>query len=452
MDTLTNTIDTFRERVNPTPDEKAALIATFNDIRDQAAAQLKKRDLDADIVQCGSTARGTYVTGDKDIDIFVCFSPSDLTTNELEETIIDIGNDVFENPTVDYAAHPYVKTVYDGFDIDLVPCYAVESAENIKSAVDRSPFHTKYLRERLTDDLAEDVRVAKHFLKTIDLYGSDDTTEGFSGYLTELMVIEAGGFVNFLEMVVDWEPPVFFDPEQHSTESFDDSLVVIDPVDPSRNVAAIVSRRQVARLQHYARAFLDTETEECLKHETPSLSPLNLHDQLCARGTSLLAVTFSRPVENKETLVPQLKRSLNGLTDLLDRHEFTVLRSTWFFSDSEAVLFAETTPQKHSNTTLREGPPVENTTAATNFLDVHTDKTVHITDNGTYAVEVEREHTTPKALVEDTLITYAKHGKAVGETLKNNFTVIDIAQKTPGSTELLNTYTQELTTFLHPRT
>ena len=134
-------------------------------------------------------------------------------------------------------------------------CYAVESAADIRSAVDRTPFHTGYLEGRV-EPVADDVRLAKAFLDGVGAYGSDLRTRGFSGYLTELLVLEYGGFRPLLEAAADWSPPVRLDPEDHAEASFEDPLAVVDPTDPERNVAAVCSARNVGRLLHYARDLL----------------------------------------------------------------------------------------------------------------------------------------------------------------------------------------------------
>ncbi|OYR83860.1 tRNA CCA-pyrophosphorylase, partial [Halorubrum sp. E3] len=171
--------------------------------------------VEADVVQVGSTARGTWVAGDRDIDLFVRFD-EDLDRAELEEYGLDVGHAVLPDGHEEFAEHPYVKGSYEGFDVDLVPCHDVERAAKLVSAVDRTPFHDAYLSARLDDDLAGDVVLAKAFLKGIGAYGSDLRTEGFSGYLTELLVLELGGFVPLVESARSWHPPVEFDPEGHA--------------------------------------------------------------------------------------------------------------------------------------------------------------------------------------------------------------------------------------------
>ncbi len=127
-------------------------------------------------------------------------------------------------------------------DVDLVPCYHVDSATRIQSAVDRTPFHTRYITDRI-NGLIDDVLLLKQFTKAGGIYGSDQMTEGFSGYLCELLILYYGGFTPLIRAAATWRPGLVIDIENHVAKKFDEPLVVIDPVDPKRNVAAAVSLR-----------------------------------------------------------------------------------------------------------------------------------------------------------------------------------------------------------------
>ena len=241
-------LEPVRDRVVPDEAERAALESVVAELTDRAEAAIEELPVEADTRLVGSTARGTWLAGDRDVDLFVQFPP-DLPQEDLERYGLTVGHEVLPAGHEEFAEHPYVKGEFRGFDVDCVPCYAVESAADIRSAVDRTPFHTAYLEGRI-EPLAGDVRLTKAFLDGVGAYGSDLRTRGFSGYLTELLVLEYGGFQPLLEAAADWSPPVRLDPESHAEASFEDPLVVVDPTDPERNVAAVCSARNVGRLLH----------------------------------------------------------------------------------------------------------------------------------------------------------------------------------------------------------
>ncbi|QLC33632.1 CCA tRNA nucleotidyltransferase [Halarchaeum sp. CBA1220] len=413
---MTETADVLaavRERVDPTPAERERLAETAARLVERAEDAIAELSVDADVVRVGSTARGTWVRGDRDIDVFVRFPPA-LERAELERYGLHVGNDVLPEGHEEYAEHPYVKGEFEGYDVDLVPCYDVDSARDIRSAVDRTPFHTEYLEARLTDALAADVRVFKQFLKGIGAYGSDLKTRGFSGYLSELLVVEYGGFEAVMEAAADaWQPPVRLDPEDHAAASFDDPLVVIDPTDPERNVAAVVSAANVARLQHYARRFREDPREAYFFPEPRDpLDAAAVRERLAERGTHALAVRFDDDallglVEDQR--YPQLRRSLDGLVRGLENHGFEVLRGDAWSAET-AVLVCELSVAELPDVERHRGPPVHVGEHAAGFYGKYADDpdvAGPYIDGGRYVVERERDVTTAREFAERKLASVA---------------------------------------------
>jgi tRNA nucleotidyltransferase (CCA-adding enzyme) len=402
MTDLDSVLATVRDRVDPSPEERNRLEEVVERLTERVRAALGDLPVEARVLQVGSTARGTWLAGDRDIDLFVSF-PTDLDRERLEQYGLEIGHAALPDGHEEYAEHPYVKGEFEGFDVDLVPCYDVESAAGIRSAVDRTPFHNAYLRERLTDDLAADARLFKAFLKGIGAYGSNLKTRGFSGYLTELLVLEYGGFEAVVEAAADWQPPVRLDPESHGEAEFDDPLVVIDPTDPDRNVAAVLSAENVARLQHYARGLLERPRVELFEPREPTpLSPAAVRDHLDRRETTPVAIVFDAPDVVDDQLYPQLRRSLDGVESELERRGFSALRSTAFAAD-RAALFLELAVAELPAIERHEGPPVHVRSHAEGFFDAYEgDQGVYgpFLDGDRYVVERERDYASAVALLE----------------------------------------------------
>jgi tRNA nucleotidyltransferase (CCA-adding enzyme) len=418
-DALDAVLTSVSERVTPDADERERLRAVAAALTDRAEAAIDDLPVDADTVQVGSSARSTWLAGDRDIDLFVRF-PTALDREELERYGLEIGHAVLPDGHEEYAEHPYVKGEYEGFDVDLVPCYDVDSATEIRSAVDRTPFHDAYLQARFTPELAEDARLLKRFMKGVGVYGSDLRTEGFSGYLVELLILEHGGFVPLVEAAAEWHPPVRFDlrgdggpaevpPEVAEAADFDDPLVFIDPTDPDRNVAAVLSAANLARFQHYCRALL-ADPRESLFFPEPR-DPIDadgVREHLDRRGSHAVAVAFETPDLVEDQLYPQLQRSLSGVVGELDRRGFDVLRGETVASgvgegeSGRSVLFVETSVDELPAVARHEGPPVHVGEHAKSFYDAYAaDETVYgpFVEGGRYVVERERDHRTPEAFL-----------------------------------------------------
>ena len=71
-----------------------------------------------------------------------------------------------------YSEHPYVEAFVDTIRINVVPCYDVERG-NWKSAADRSPFHTEFIKESFDEEKRLETRLLKKFMKTIGVYGAE---------------------------------------------------------------------------------------------------------------------------------------------------------------------------------------------------------------------------------------------------------------------------------------
>lgn len=414
-----------RESVDPAPDEQERMEQVVTALIERAEAVIEELPVEADVVRVGSTARDTWISGDRDIDLFVRFPPS-IDRAELEEYGLEVGHEVLPDGNEEYAEHPYVKSTVDSFDIDLVPCYDVDDPGDIKSAVDRTPFHAQYINERLDAELARDVRLTKQFFSGIGVYGSDLRTRGFSGYLTELLVLEYGGFRALIEAAAEWHPPVELDPEEHGEETFDDPLTVIDPTDPNRNVAAVLSAENVARLQHYARKLLDDPSTDLFTPIEPDpLDEAALVVHLQNRRTTPVAIRFDVPDIVDDQLYPQLRRSESGIVEELDRRGFDICRSRAFAHET-AVLFVELAVTRRPAIERHIGPPVHVRSHAEGFFEKYdgTDAYGPFLDGDRYVVERAREYTTAAAFLNSEDIFTVALGTHIEQALEDGYDVL----------------------------
>jgi hypothetical protein len=184
------------EKVSPSDEEAEESLDMFSRIQGFIEEEFGR---EAELM--GSTAKGTFMAGDKDLDIFVFFEP-EVARETLEEEGLAIGEAVFEHFDgqyhVEYAEHPYTKGTINGFEVEIVPAYAIDDPNDIKSAVDRTPFHTRWVNEALDKAQRKEVVMLKAFLKAQGLYGSSLDTERFSGYLREILIAEYGSFTDLL--------------------------------------------------------------------------------------------------------------------------------------------------------------------------------------------------------------------------------------------------------------
>ncbi len=141
---------------SPTDDERAQLQRVADAVMADAEAAIADLPVEAEVVQVGSTARGTWTAGDRDVDVFVCFPTSTTASAGGVRT----GHRERRPPEghEEYAEHPYVVGEFDGFDVDLVPCFdrrdATKSSRRWPDAVNH-PNHQRRQQRVEEDDECE---------------------------------------------------------------------------------------------------------------------------------------------------------------------------------------------------------------------------------------------------------------------------------------------------------
>ncbi len=356
-------LDSVVERITPSEEEHEE----EQRIVEEVSKLLSEHDVAPVLV--GSLAKGTDLRGNKDIDLFIQF-PQDVDRETLEKRGLKIGKDVFRKLGVeyeiDYAEHPYVKGSYKGHDIEVVPCYC---GKEILSSVDRTPFHNEYVKARLAEKpLNGDIRLLKQFMQGIDVYGAEARVEGFSGYLVELLVIHYGSFHAALEAAVDWTIPEVIDPEglwedPAALPKFftDANLIVVDPVDRSRNVAAAVSPECLSKFIVKASEFIDGPSEDFFFPPEKPMRPMEeLRSAAEERGTRFYALVFRHGKLNANTLYAQLRKTSRHVKTELEAEEFRVFRESFWTNEADiSVVLLELEVWMLPELVHHLGPPVD---------------------------------------------------------------------------------------------
>lgn len=416
--------DEVLERIRPTPEERAYIRAIG-----QRLIEAVERSGMAKAMMVGSVARDTFVRGDRDLDVFMLFDP-DLSREDLQEQGLSLARRIAEEFGATwrekYAEHPYLNATIDSLDIDLVPCYAVASATEIKSAVDRTPFHTRYIRSHI-GAYADDVLLLKQFAKAGGVYGSDHMTEGFSGYLCEILTIYYGGFDALIEAAARWRPGETIDIERHGRKQFEDPLVVIDPVDPERNVAAALSLSRMFEFVELARGYLaEPSLAFFCRSPSPPLTREVFSRLLSARGTHLFSMTFSTPDYTPDTVVPQLRKSAESVRELLERSGFVANRIDVCMAKDRCMLLFELMNSEVPAMRRHIGPPLSSRENAEKFLAKYVREDVFAgpyVEDGRYVVEVPRPFTRAVDLLRSKTLFEVALGKHVRRSMKQGWTV-----------------------------
>ena len=298
----------------------------------------------SDIVLGGSVAKGTWLKDSADIDIFIKLE-SDSTRKDLENSL-EIGKKTLDSLNYSwklrYSEHPYIESEVNlhGRDIkiNIVSCFDVNPTDwnrGTHSAADRSPHHTNYILNNFTSSMKNEVRLLKQFLISNKIYGAEIKIQGFSGYFCELLILKYNTFQNVLKQISDFTPgnSIYFD-DSHSkfTKLHEDSsIIMLDPVDPERNLGTAVSSQNLHKFIYLSQKFINNPSKSFFTKIDPKLN-VSLAD-------NLFLIHFKHDEKTIDTLWGQLRRSFNHVSNYVSKNDFTIVRSTISSNDKDQSSF-----------------------------------------------------------------------------------------------------------------
>ncbi len=469
--------------LRPSEEEKEKTIKVCTKVINFLNATCMEENLDCEAMLVGSVAKNTWLSGKSDIDIFIHFP---LSTDEsiLKEKGLELAyktsNALNGKASEHYASHPYLTSEIDGFEIDFVPCYLIKDGSELKSAVDRTILHTRYIQANLSNEQCDEVLLLKRFMDCVGTYGSEFKTGGFAGYLCELLILEYGTFENTLVQAQNWKFGTVIDLENYNTEDkFKDPLITIDPTDKNRNVGAALRLEKMVEFIIASRNFIDLindndlkteEKEERIKKFFKALEKAQLENKerneiienikkdFKDHETQTLAIKFNIPEISADSLHPQLFKTVESLSEKLMNEEFSVFKYDYWTNENDfAVFILELNVFKQSKYIIHEGPKIWAKKACDNFKGKWEDATF---PNGEFLViKKERKFKTATQFIKHVLtkehIRTIKVGKGIKESLCNDYELLEIDEFLDHLDENINKNEQfellnKLDDFLNP--
>lgn len=419
MVSASKVLNSVLRQVKPDPKQRRALEGLAKKALSLTSKESKKYKAKA--MLAGSITRDTWLPDKNEFDVFILF-PESMKDKKMEEAGLKIGASVIKKlggeSVIEYAEHPYVSGRVGELRVDIVPAFAVESAEKIKSAVDRTPFHVRYIEKNLGKKSANMVRLLKQFMKASGCYGADATVEGFSGYATELLTISYKNFLGVLKAIKSWEPGQVIDVgKRYDKKSYSElkkrfygqPLILVDPTDSGRNVAAALSPANFMLLKKKAHDFLSKPDTEFFFPTKPNpVSEPELRNIQSQRKTELILIKMIPPKAVPDVLWPQLKKFEGRVCSILEesRYEFRIMGSD-SFTDGKyiaAVLIEMEVPRLPS-VQKRIGPSIFDADDSKNFLTKYKDASLvgPYVEGENWVVETTRTFVTAIDKIHDSL-------------------------------------------------
>ncbi|MFH0890177.1 MAG: CCA tRNA nucleotidyltransferase [Candidatus Aenigmatarchaeota archaeon] len=361
----------------------------------------------AETILAGSITRNTWLKDKKEIDIFIAL-PESVSESQLEKIGLSVGKAAIKSLggryVISFAQHPYVRGRVGKYEVDIVPCYNLSSAEKIKSAVDRTPFHVRFIENNMDSKQSDDVRLLKQFCKSIGVYGADLKTEGIPGYLCDLLVIKYGSFASAIKAISEWKPghAIRFNDAKSDSKFEQQPFILIDPVDPKRNVAAALSPRNFEKLVRSANAFCEKPSEKFFSIQAKR--PMEKYEfvkLIKARKTRVISITFKPPKTVPDILWPQLRRATERIAGMLRENDFRAMKhASWTDENKTAVILLEMEVFRLPDVKKMTGPSVFAHANARNFIERYdVSNTKPYIEGVNWMAEIKRKYTDASAYV-----------------------------------------------------
>ncbi|MBI2110419.1 CCA tRNA nucleotidyltransferase [Candidatus Woesearchaeota archaeon] len=276
----------------------------------------------------GSFKKNTFLRGAKEIDIFVQFNYS-IYKNQSQKLSSYLLK-YLPKASVIHGSRDYFQVTRKDILFEVVPVLAIKNAKQAINVTDISPLHADYVSKHLTKKQADEVRLLKQFCRSNQIYGAESYIQGFSGYVLEILILNYKSFHATLKKASQWKDKTIIDTARafKNTKELLSSLnaakthsplILLDPVQPERNIAAALSKDKFEKFKKLARAYLKKPSQAFFKEKT--FDPNSIKDGF------LLKVI---PKEGKiDVIGSKLMKAFAFLKESLAREGFSLKESSW---------------------------------------------------------------------------------------------------------------------------
>ncbi len=333
---------------------------------------------DATVIIGGSGAKDTWLAMSYDADIFVVFNKDKYAakTNELSEIVEKWMKKAFSGFDVEriHGSRDYFAVMFEGIRFEVVPIIGIASAAEALNITDISPLHSIWVAKK-GRDLTDEIRLAKQFCRAQGVYGAESHIRGFSGYILEILVIHYGGFEKFIAAAAKWKMPVICDVEGYypkktvffelNKSKLQSPLVVVDPVDKSRNASAALSDEKFFTLIQGAKKWLKTHDSHMFDQNPVTVESLKKEH----KKDVLLAIEVVMLSGKDDVVGVKILKAQEHMERAL-KH-FDVHAKGCVFEGRKAIIWFVLGVMKLPESFEQVGPPVDKVKFASDFKDQH---------------------------------------------------------------------------------
>ncbi|MBU2637841.1 MAG: nucleotidyltransferase domain-containing protein [Nanoarchaeota archaeon] len=351
----------------------------------------------------GSFAKGTWLKGNHDIDIYVRFSKKQYSGKDISLILGQVLRKEFKKVDTLHGSRDYFQITHKPYTVEIVPIMDVEKADLAENITDVSPLHVVWVSHH--KHLLDDMRLAKAFFKANRLYGAESYIQGFSGYVLEILTVYYSGFDALMQNIAKWDisKKVVIDIEGYhkgkpiiaelNKAKLFSPLILIDPVQKERNAAAGLGHEVFEKAIILARKFIEKPLLKFFEKEKVTKALLKKK-----AGKNALVLIEAKALDGKRDIVgAKLLKCFEFFKKLLAKHEFKLIESGWEW-EKNALFWFIVPKERLSEKRKHFGPPMAENERLENFKLAWEGNKVLEEDGRAYVV-VKRKHRDAKSLL-----------------------------------------------------
>ena len=347
------------KEIKPSKEEQEAV----NKIVKEVLSKIKIKGAKA--VLGGSGAKGTWLKNSYDIDIYVKFNYNNFKEKNIS-SILELNLKKSFNIEKLHGSRDYFQVKKQRFTIEIVPILEIKKADQAKNITDISQLHVEWVRNNSSEILRDNIRLAKAFCKAQDCYGAESYIKGFSGYSLEILTIKYKSFNNLIKNIVKWKQKEIIGNKELAKKlnisKKQSPLILIDPVQDSRNATAALSEDKYNILKEAARKFLKNPNKLFFEKKKFNIEEL----KKISKKIIILDVV---PLRKKEDVAgAKLVKCLEYIKKQLEFNDFKV-KDHGFNWDKEAIFYFIMEKDNLEKTKKHYGPPIKETLRLESFKE-----------------------------------------------------------------------------------
>jgi len=392
------------KQIKPSKEEEAGVKEKVDIFLKKINPNLK----DAEAALGGSGAKGTWLAGAHDVDIYVSFDYEKYKdiSDKLSDILEKILKKIFPKVTRLHGSRDYFQIKEDKFTFEIIPILKIDSPEKALNITDISPLHVRWVSSH--QEYSDEVRLTKQFCKANNVYGAESYIRGFSGYDCEVLTIYYKGFLNLIKAAAKWTEKVILDPEKHYKNEKDAlqslniakiyaPLILIDPVQAERNVAAALNKEKFSLFKQACKQFLKKPAIDFFKVKEISIKDIK-HK---AKSNKLILLDAVSLKGKEDVIGSKLLKAYEHIAKQLIKNDFKIIEKGWTWDKEQKALFWYILDKKPLLSYKKWiGPPMQAVHHVMEFKKAHKGDKIYIEKNRVCA-DVKRKFIEPEPFTEN---------------------------------------------------